>query len=83
MAARELLQNPALFQQDYNEAPWDIYREWIGLCEEHPDSLPFRYVHRQAYWILERHIGKKERGILIKIDNIEDLRTFEQKLSCD
>ena len=83
MVARELLQNPTLFQQDHTKDPWDIYREWIDLCQEHHDALPFRYVQRQAYWILERHIGKKERSVLIKIDNIEDLRAFSSQTPCD
>ncbi|VDK32638.1 unnamed protein product [Taenia asiatica] len=73
MAARGLLQDPALFQQDRPKEPWRLYREWLDLCQEYPDSIPFSSVHRHAYWILEKHVGKKGREILHKIDNIAGL----------
>lgn len=76
MVARGLLQDPALFQQDRPGDPWSLYREWLDLCQECADSLPFSSIHRHAYWILEKHIGRKGREILHKIDNIADLCDF-------
>ncbi|CDS39354.1 tRNA dihydrouridine synthase 4 [Echinococcus multilocularis] len=61
MAARSLLQDPTLFQQDGPKNPWRLCREWLDLCQEYPNSLPFNSIHRQAYWILEKHMGRKGR----------------------
>ncbi|VDM35923.1 unnamed protein product [Hydatigera taeniaeformis] len=76
MAARGLLQDPALFEQNRPQDPWNLYREWLDLCQEYSASLPFSSIHRHAYWILEKHIGKKGREMLHKIDNMANLCDF-------
>ncbi|KAM7542230.1 hypothetical protein Aperf_G00000004087 [Anoplocephala perfoliata] len=77
MAAQGLLQDPALFQRDGHKDPWSLYQEWLHLCQEYPESMPFKTVHRQAYWIMEKHLGKKERSILHQIGDVNRLEKFE------
>ncbi|VUZ47358.1 unnamed protein product, partial [Hymenolepis diminuta] len=47
MVARGLLQDPALFKKDGPKSPWSFYQEWLELCEEYPESMPFSSIHRQ------------------------------------
>lgn len=83
MAAQGLLQDPALFQRGGHKDPWSLYQEWLELCQEYPGSMPFKTVHRQAYWIMEKHLGKKERSILHKIGNLDSLKAFEANSSAN
>ncbi|KAM3171909.1 hypothetical protein ACTXT7_015629 [Hymenolepis weldensis] len=83
MVARGLLQDPALFKKDGPKSPWSFYQEWLELCEEYPQSMPFSSIHRQAYWIMEKHLGKKDRNVLQKIEGIDNLKTFQLNSRAD
>uniref|UniRef100_A0A0X3P290 DUS-like FMN-binding domain-containing protein n=2 Tax=Schistocephalus solidus TaxID=70667 RepID=A0A0X3P290_SCHSO len=85
MVARGLLANPALFDPNVAgngesehkfRGTCSLLREWLELTTEHSNSTLFKNIHRQAYWMLERHLNKARRKVLHEISDVAGLYNF-------
>lgn len=73
MAARGLLQNPALFA-GYEKTPVSCIQDWVTLAVE--SGMPFQCFHHHLVFMLEKVLPKNERKIFNVFTSTNEILTY-------